>query len=63
METINGPLVVREAGTVLENVIIYGEPTDDTGANDYTLKIVAEDVILRNVIVYHAANTIGIYGW
>ena len=62
MQTVYGPLVVNESGTVIEDMIIYGDPTDDTEENDYTLSIIsADDVIVRNVILYHAANTIGIY--
>ena len=58
-----GPYVARTAGEVIENKIIIAEPTDDSKDNDYALKIVADNVIVRNVIIYHASNAIGIYGW
>lgn len=62
MEEAVGPIVVKESGTVIENMIIYGEPTDDSKKNDYTLKIIgADNVVVRNVILYHAANTMGIF--
>ena len=54
---------LRTDGEVIENVVIYGEPGDDTGANDYAVKIVGEDITLRNVVIYHAANAMGIYVW
>ena len=50
MEEACGPLVVNESGKVIENMIIYGDPTDDTEENDYTLSIIsADDVIVCNV--------------
>ena len=61
---ISGPQTVKSAGTVIENTIIYVDPTSaDSKANDYGLKIVAEDVTIRNVLIYHAANGMGIYAW
>ena len=61
--THSGPLVIKKAGTVIENLIITADPTSDTTKkNDYALKIVnADNVIVRNVIIHHAANGIGIY--
>lgn len=49
---------------MIENTIIYVDPTSaDSKANDYGLKIVAKDVTIRNVLIYHAANGMGIYAW
>ena len=58
-----GPYVARTDGEVIENKIIIAEPTDDSEANDFALKIVKDNIIVRNVIIYHATNAIGIYGW
>lgn len=45
-------------------MIIYAEPTSENASkNDYALKISKENVTVRNVIIYHAANGMGIFGW
>ena len=64
MQEVEGPIIVSESGRVIENMIIYGEPGDDTGENDVTLKLErwVHDVTIKNVTIYHAANTQGIYG-
>ena len=63
-EVVYGPYVARTEGEIIENKIFIVEPSmaDDT-SNDYALKIVRDNVTVRNVIIYHAANAIGIYGW
>ena len=43
-------------------MIIIADPTsEDDTSQDFALKIVADNVVVRNVIVYHAANGMGIY--
>ena len=63
MEVLYGPQKLNQDGTVFENKIIYLDPTDDSQENDFALKIVADNVVVKNVLIYHAANNIGIYGW
>ena len=61
---VSGPMTIKEAGTVIEDTIIWVDPTSaDSTANDYGLKIVVGDVTIRNVLIYHAANGMGIYAW
>jgi len=45
-------------GTTYENMIITCEP--DT---DICVKVGRDDVTFRNVIIYHPANGMGLYGW
>ena len=61
--TVSGPVKVTVDGTTIENLIIIADPTSDDTANDQALRIVAEDVTVRNVLIYHAANGQGIYGY
>ena len=58
---VSGPIKVTEDGTIIENLIIVVDPTlESSKENDYALKIVAEDVTVRNVLIYHAANGMGL---
>ena len=51
-------------GQEIKNLIIYADPTgEEASDNDYALKITKDNVIVRNVIIYHAVNGMGIYGW
>ena len=56
-ETVD-PITWVAEGSVIENKIIFAPP--DT---DIALKITRSNVIVRNVIIYHPANGMGIYGW
>ena len=61
---ITTPMKVTKDDTVIENMIIYAEPTSaDSKANDYALRITADNVTIRNVLIYHAANGMGIYAF
>ena len=63
-EVIREPVIARTEGEVIENKIIIVEPSmADDKSNDYALKVVRDNITIRNVIIYHAANAIGIYGW
>ena len=63
-EVIREPYIARTEGEVIENKIIIVEPSmADDKSNDYALKVVRDNITVRNVIIYHAANAIGIYGW
>ena len=47
-------------------MIITAPPTsDDDHSNDYALELQwgIKDVLIRNVVIYHAANGMGIFGW
>ena len=46
-------------------MIIVVDPTSDTDeSNDNALKIAnKQNVTIRNVVIYHAANGRGIYAW
>ena len=63
---ISGPIIVKDDNTVIENTIIWADPTtaSDT-SNDYAIKIASnvENVTIRNVLIYHAANGMGIYAF
>ena len=54
---------VWDDNAVIENVVITQDPTDDSRANDYALRITGDNVTVRNVIIYHAANAMGIFAW
>ena len=56
--TESGPITWVPPGTVLENMIITAPP--DT---DYALRLTQDNLTLRNVIIYHPANGMGIFGW
>ena len=59
-----GPMNVRADNTVIENVIIYAEPTSaNSTKNDYALRITGDNVTIRNVLIVHAANGMGIYAF
>ena len=58
-----GPYLAWRDNEIIENKIIIADPTDDTEENDFALKISGENVTVRNVIIYHASNAMGIYGW
>ena len=58
-----GPYLAWRDNEIIENKIIIADPTDDTGENDFALKISGDNVTLRNVIIYHASNAMGIYAW
>ena len=61
---VSGPIKVNTAGTVIENMIIWADPPGEEKSDaDYGMKIVAEDVTVRNVLIYHAASAMGIYAW
>ena len=61
---ISGPIVAKTDGQVIENTIIWADPTSESDTSqDYALKIVADNVTVRNVLIYHAANGMGIYGF
>ena len=61
---ISGPIKVTTDGAVIENKIIVVDPTlEGSTKNDYALKIVANNVTVRNVLIYHASNGMGIYGF
>ena len=61
---VSGPMKSSYDGQVIEDMIIYADPTEeDNQENDYALKIPHENVTVRNVIIYHAVNGIGLYGW
>ena len=54
---VSGPINVTKDGTRIENLIIVVDPTlESSNENDYALRIVADDVIVKNVLIYHAAN-------
>ena len=53
-----GPQTLRTDGETFSNVIIYAEPGEDTA-----LKVVGDNITIENVLIYHAANARGIYGW
>ena len=57
------PLNIWKDDTVIENTVFYGQPTDDSKANDNVVRIVGKNVTLKNVIIYHAANAMGIFCW
>ena len=62
--TVSGPIKVTADGTTIEDMIIIADPTlEGSTENDQALRIVAEDVTVRNVLIYHAANGMGIYGF
>ena len=49
--------------TVIEDMTIVANPTSaDDESNDFAIKVEANNVIIRNVVVHHAANGMGIYG-
>ena len=55
--TVSGPIKVTTNGVVISNMIIIVDPTsDDNTDNDQALRIVAEDVTVINVLIYHPAN-------
>ena len=61
---ISGPIKVTTDGAVIENKIIVVDPTlEGSTKNDFALKIVANNVTVRNVPIYHASNGMGIYGF
>ena len=63
-EVIREPYIARTEGEVIENKIFIIEPSmADDKSNDYAIKIVRDNITVRNVIIYHATNAIGIYGW
>ena len=48
---------------MIENTIVIVDPTSaDSTDNDYAIRVDKENVVIRNVVVYHAANGFGIYG-
>ena len=53
-----GPQVLRTDGETFENAIVYAQPGDDTA-----IKVVGENITIKNVIVYHPTNARGIFGW
>ena len=54
---VSGPINVTKDGTRIENLIIVVDPTlENSKENDYALRIVADDVTVNNVLIYHAAN-------
>ena len=54
---VSGPINVTKDGTRIENLIIVVDPTlESSTENDYALRIVADDVTVKNVLIYHAAN-------
>ena len=62
--TVSGPMTIDVDSTVLQDTIIFADPTTASdSSNDYALKITANDVTIRNVLIYHAANGMGIYGY
>ena len=56
--THSGQITFTAEGTTIENTIITCEPN-----TDICVKIDRDNVTLRNVIIYHPANGMGIYGW
>jgi hypothetical protein len=65
MTVNNGPVRITQNDFVLENTIIIVDPTsDEDHSNDIALGIYRkENVVIRNVIIYHAANGKGINAW
>ena len=60
----SGPIIVKKDYEVIENKIIIANPTSaDDKSNDFALKVTKDHVVIRNVVIYHATNGIGIYGW
>ena len=60
----SGPLFIYKDGAVIEDLIVVAEPTSEFDrTQDNAIKVVADNVIIRNVIIYHPANGKGIYGW
>jgi hypothetical protein len=45
-------------GETIENLYILATPTDDTA-----LRITHENVTIKNVVIHHAANSRGLFGW
>ena len=62
-EVVHGPQKIWQSDVTIENTVFYGAPTDDSKVNDNVLRITGKNVTLRNVIIYHAANTMGIFCW
>ena len=61
---ISGPIIVRRDYEVIENKIIIVEPTsEDDKSNDFAIKVAKDNVVIRNCVIYHATNGIGIFGW
>ena len=56
--THSGQITFTAEGTTIENTIITCEPN-----TDICVKIGRDNVTLRNVIIYHPANGMGIMGW
>ena len=54
---VSGPIEVSDHDTVIENMIIVAEPTDETAL--YLKK--KNNVTIRNVVIYHTTNARGIY--
>jgi len=50
-------MVVDEDNTVIENVVIESKPGDDIALEILNTK----NVLIRNVIIYHPANSMGIH--
>ena len=57
---VRGPIEWVKAGTTIENVIIYMPPDHDF---DKALMISQDNITLRNVVIYHPANRLGLYSW
>ena len=53
-----GEFFVNNDGDVVENMIIVTYPGTDTA-----LTVNRDNVVIRNVIVYHPASSRGIYGY
>merc|ERR1712156_26728 len=52
----SGPILNVEEGQIIENMIITASPDDSIA-----LKIMVDNVIVRNVVIHHPANGIGIF--
>jgi exosome complex RNA-binding protein Rrp42 (RNase PH superfamily) len=65
MAVHNGPFTVSQHDQVVENMVIIVDPTSDEDlSNDTALSIVnKKNVVIRNVVIYHAANGRGINAW
>ena len=62
-EEVYEPLNIWRDDEIIENKVFYGMPTDDSKANDNVIRITGDNVTLRNVIIYHASNAMGIFCW
>jgi hypothetical protein len=57
---VRGPIKWVQEGTIIEDMVIYMTPDNEY---DTAIQIGRDNVTIRNVVVYHPANRIGIYAY